>query len=259
MPFRGETGIAWRLDERYRGVLLSVARLRTLRLAHCYRCGTFDGRPNAGPGVIDFEMSYHRKPSGLGTTIYNSQIEAAIPTYCPSCPTSLVLALVNEESGGNQYANSGAVLTSSAGAEGLFQLEPATASSLGVDPTTPAGNIQGGLTYLQQLYNQYGNWTEALEAYNEGPGALAANEAAGVTPVSAGYASSILSAAGISDSTGDSGVSLTSDLSLSSPLDALQSATDYLEGVSIAGLSGVTIAAGIVVLIGIALVIPRGK
>ena len=188
-------------------------------------------------------MSYHRRP-GLGSTSYTSQIESMIPTYCPSCPPSLVLSLVQAESSGNQYGSSGAVLTSSAGAEGLFQLEPATAASLGVDPTSPTGNIQGGLTYLQQLYDEYGNWTDALEAYNEGPGNLAANQAAGITPVSAGYASSILASAGISDdSEDDSG---------DSPLDALNSATEYLEGVSLAGLSGLAwagIAAGLIALL----------
>jgi hypothetical protein len=163
-----------------------------------YRSGTGSARVgNGGEGMM----------LGLDGTTYNSQILSAIPTYCPSCPPNLVLSLVQSESSGNQFSNSGAPLTSSEGAVGLFQLEPATAAGLNVDPTTPSGNIQGGLTYLQQLYNQYGNWTEALEAYNEGPGNLAANEAAGVSPVSAGYAASILAASGINDSTssGDTG------------------------------------------------------
>jgi hypothetical protein len=69
-----------------------------------------------------------------------------------------------------------------------------------VDPTTVDGNIQGGLTLLQQDYNQFGNWTQALEAYNEGPTGLTNQIAAGQTPASAGYASSILAAAGISTS-----------------------------------------------------------
>ena len=88
---------------------------------------------------------------------------------------------------------------------------------------------------------------------DEGPGNLAANQAAGITPVSAGYASSILASAGISDdSEDDSGDSLGLDLSDSSPLDALNSATEYLEGVSLAGLSGLAwagIAAGLIALL----------
>jgi hypothetical protein len=138
---------------------------------------------------------------GLGATSpYTSQITAAIPAYCPSCPTSLVLALVQQESGGQQFTSSGAPVTGSSGDTGLFQLLPATAAGLNVDPTTVDGNIQGGLTLLQQDYNQFGNWTQALEAYNEGPTGLTNQIAAGQTPASAGYASSILAAAGISTS-----------------------------------------------------------
>jgi hypothetical protein len=173
---------------------------------------------------------------GLGSSTYNSQILAAIPQYCPSCPPSLVSVLVNTESGGNQYGSSGAILTSSAGAEGLFQLMPATAAGLNVDPTTPAGNIQGGLTLLQQLYNQYGDWTQALEAYNEGSGNLAKQVAAGQTPAAAGYASSILSAAGI-DFSSDS-----LDLSDSSLSDTSYDSGDPLPFLSVGGLPGIAVA-----------------
>ena len=157
---------------------------------------------------------------GLGSTNYNSQILSAIPSYCPSCPSSLVLSLVQTESSGNPSA------VSPAGAIGLFQLMPATAAGLNVNPNDPSQNIQGGLTYLQQLYNQFGNWTDALEAYNEGPGALQGQLNAGVTPTSAGYASGILSAAGISDS------SDTSDLGVNTP------ASDSLDLSDLTDLSG---------------------
>jgi hypothetical protein len=176
---------------------------------------------------------------GLGSTSYGSQILSAIPTYCPSCPPSLVAALVQQESGGNQSA------VSSAGAIGLFQLMPATAASLGVNPSDASGNIQGGLTYLQQLYDQYGNWTEALEAYNEGPGNLAANLAAGATPVSAGYASSILSAAGIdADGTSDG-----SNLASGSPSDASPDLFDQLDAFSVGDVPGAFVVGSAIVLI----------
>lgn len=165
------------------------------------------------------------------SSTYNSQILAAIPTYCPSCPPSLVTSLVNTESSGNQFSSSGAPLTSSAGAIGLFQLMPATAAGLSVNPNDPTQNIQGGLTLLQQLYNQYGDWTTALEAYNEGSGNLAKQLAAGQTPVSAGYASGILSAAGISDSSlpsdsSDSDTSISSDFSSFLPSVDFSALTD---------------------------------
>lgn len=203
------------------------------------------------------------------TSTYTPQILSAIPTYCPSCPPSLVLALVNTESGGNQTcAGTGSscnaqgtiqstLADGSPGALGLFQLMPATAAGLNVDPNTAAGNIQGGLTLLQQLYNQYGNWTQALEAYNQGPGSLAAQIAAGQTPVSAVYASSILNQAGIASTLGtspDSSPSNSSDTSSSSVSDS-SDVLDILSGET--GLSDTTLAivAAALVLIGVWLVV----
>lgn len=129
----------------------------------------------------------------------------------------MVLSLVQTESSGNPSA------VSPAGAIGLFQLMPATAAGLSVNPNDPAGNIQGGLTYLQQLYNQFGNWNEALEAYNEGPGALQSQLSAGMTPTSAGYASGILAASDLGTSSTPA-PSSSDDSSLLSPLtDAFDS------------------------------------
>jgi soluble lytic murein transglycosylase-like protein len=122
---------------------------------------------------------------GLGAD-YASQIQASAARF--NIPPSLALAVATTES----HLDPNAI--SPKGAIGLFQLMPATAAGLHVDPNDPSQNITGGLTYLQQLYNQYGDWNTALIAYNEGPGALASK---GIYPSSQAYADSILAAAGL--------------------------------------------------------------
>ena len=64
----------------------------------------------------------------------------------------LVKAVIRNESCFDRTA------TSSAGAEGLMQLMPATAKSLGVtDSYQPQQNIRGGVEYLSGLVTRYHN------------------------------------------------------------------------------------------------------
>ncbi len=77
---------------------------------------------------------------------------------------SLIKAVIQAES--SYRANA----VSSAGAQGLMQLMPATASSLGVTNSfDPAQNITGGSKYLKSLIDRFGDLRLALAAYNTGP------------------------------------------------------------------------------------------
>lgn len=86
-------------------------------------------------------------------------------------PVSTVAGAVAQvESGGRQFDANGNVIRSSAGALGIMQLMPGTAADLGVDPYDAADNLRGGTLYLGQMYDRYGDWRDALAAYNWGPG-----------------------------------------------------------------------------------------
>jgi soluble lytic murein transglycosylase-like protein len=88
----------------------------------------------------------------------------------------LLASLVKAESGGNARA------VSRAGARGLMQLMPATASQLGVeDSFQPDENLRGGSAYLDGLLTRYhDNLALALAAYNAGPAAV--DEHHGIPP-----------------------------------------------------------------------------
>jgi soluble lytic murein transglycosylase-like protein len=102
-------------------------------------------------------------------------------------PPSIALAVATQESGISQWNPDGTLVTGTSGEIGVFQIMPATARGLGVDPTDVDQNIQGGISLLAQLYQRFGNWAQALSAYNSGS-----------PNGSPAYASSVLAIAGAS-------------------------------------------------------------
>lgn len=82
---------------------------------------------------------------------------------------ALVLSVVSVESGFRPEA------VSPKGAQGLMQLMPRTAASLGVaDALDPEQNVDAGVRHLESLVRLYkGDLTRALAAYNAGQGAVA--------------------------------------------------------------------------------------
>lgn len=93
-------------------------------------------------------------------------------------PLNLLKAMGKAESGFDANA------VSPAGAQGVMQLMPSTAKSLGVeDPFDARSNIMGGAKYISQKLKQYnGNIDLALAAYNAGSGNVA--KYGGVPPFS---------------------------------------------------------------------------
>jgi len=107
------------------------------------------------------------RAEGGGTGPYVKEIQAASERY--GVPVRLVSAVIRAESGFNPRA------VSRAGAQGLMQLMPNTATILGVrNSFDPRENIDGGVRHLRGLIDRFPNSLPlAIAAYNAGEKAVA--------------------------------------------------------------------------------------
>ena len=96
--------------------------------------------------------------------------KSTLENFCAGrrVPPDLLASIVKAESNGNARA------VSRAGARGLMQLMPGTATEQGVsDSFAPDQNVRGGTAYLDELLRRYhDNISLALAAYNAGPAAV---------------------------------------------------------------------------------------
>jgi len=104
-------------------------------------------------------------------------------------PPGLVRAVLMAESNGDPSA------ISIAGAQGLMQLMPGTASMCGADAFDPQENVECGASYLKMLLTRYhGNATLAVAAYNAGPGAVAKYHGVPPYPETRAYVARVIAA-----------------------------------------------------------------
>jgi soluble lytic murein transglycosylase-like protein len=97
---------------------------------------------------------------------YAAAVQRAASYY--QLPPELIWAVIKVESNFRDRA------ISPAGAQGLMQLMPSTADSIGLrDALDPEQNILGGAYYLRHLANRFaGDLVLTLAGYNAGPGAV---------------------------------------------------------------------------------------
>ena len=118
---------------------------------------------NASGGLPEAAVAYPARAAAGIPSRYQAKIAELAARFDLS--PALLEAVVWQESRWNENA------VSPVGAQGLAQLMPGTARYLGVDPSDPFANLEGGARYLREQLDRFGGDLEkALAAYNAGPG-----------------------------------------------------------------------------------------
>lgn len=117
--------------------------------------------PNAAPLSLSldlFKEAYFRDHVPYGDIIFREALRNDLPP-------ELVAAMVHTES---DFRTG---LVSRKSAQGLMQIVPSTARTLGIrDPFDPQQNIAAGTKYFRYLLDRFENESMALAAYNAGEG-----------------------------------------------------------------------------------------
>jgi soluble lytic murein transglycosylase-like protein len=137
-------------------------------------------RRAAGASTSDAleEITVDAKHIATGEALWNPppQYASAITTAenYYGLPPNLLARQLYQESGYRPEVIDGRV-KSSAGAEGIAQI--IREYHPGVDPLDPIASIYYAAKYDRQLFDKFGNWRDALAAYNFGPANVASGAA----------------------------------------------------------------------------------
>lgn len=74
-------------------------------------------------------------------------------------PVDLFKNAINANSGGDAF------FTGGDGSFGLGGVQPQTLIELGFNPYEPKSNAQGSAVYFRKLFDQFGNWKDATQAF----------------------------------------------------------------------------------------------
>ena len=189
-----EASVSRRTEDGFALNLLGASKASRDTVASVWTQATNDIPTTEGPTpASDACLAAESPPvvSGLGIGTVQRRAKwwpAVARAECQhGLPPGLLDALILAESGYVEFA------TSSAGARGLTQLMPATASELGVvDRYDPLGSIDGGARYLHNMLEQFGSVTLALAAYNAGPKAVSRSNGIPANTETPGYVRRVL-------------------------------------------------------------------